>query len=345
MVDEFFPYVEISQHDKSFFLSRLNVRTLVKIAYASVRGVDSEPGAVQRVLNVRRISGIKDFTIAGGHYPASIVLNWVNKDQPIQATESGLSIPEVERSAQLIDGQHRVAGLRAAMDESPEIARLQIPVAIYQGLTTKECADIFLAINTEQKPAPRTLVFDLYGIADEHIVDTAAARARDIAMALNEEEDSPYYEQIKLPGSPRRKGGIALSTAVSAIKPLVEEKGEFEQRNIYELETQRKIIKNLFLSLRAKYGDRWDDKSNAFMYASGFVGAIDFLRTKLLSYGQSRGKYTMETFSEAIEMEADEIILQVEVKGKGGKDAPLMILDRLNSMFSPKIQTSSSIEV
>jgi DNA sulfur modification protein DndB len=143
----------------------------------------------------------------------------VSKDRELQINgDHTITIPIEPRSAQLIDGQHRVAGLRAALDEVPNTT-LEVPVALYTGLSTKECADIFLAINTEQKPVARTLVFDLYGIADESLVDPAAARARDIVIALNEETDSAYFDQIKLPGSPRRRGGIALSTAVTAINP------------------------------------------------------------------------------------------------------------------------------
>lgn len=339
------PFLEITQHGRRLFLTKMPVKTLVAISYASVRGVNKEEGAIQRVLNSRRIASIRDFTLAGGHYPASIVLNWVNEDhEPSISENNNLCVPIFERSAQLIDGQHRVAGLRAALEEKP-LLDLEVPVALYQGLTTKECADIFLAINTEQKPVPRTLVFDLYGIADESIVDPAAARARDIAIALNEESDSPYFDQIKLPGSPRRRGGIALSTAVTAIKSLVEEKGDFEQRGIIELETQKKIIKNLFSALQEIYGQKWDDSRNAFMYASGFAGAIDFLKTKLLAYGQLRNKYTKEEFLKALPMEENDLIFQEEVKGKGGKEAPLIILERLNMIFNPEMSDEIQIEV
>jgi DNA sulfur modification protein DndB len=43
-----------------------------------VRGQSTEQGAVQRVLNQRRIGSIKDFTLHGGNYPGAIVLNWLN---------------------------------------------------------------------------------------------------------------------------------------------------------------------------------------------------------------------------------------------------------------------------
>jgi DGQHR domain-containing protein len=340
-----YPAIEVTQHGRKFLLASLPVSLLAHVAYASVRGKDKEEGAVQRVLNSRRISGIKSFTIAGGDYPTCIVLNWVNKEHPIERVNGGVIIPDVESSAQLIDGQHRVAGLRAAMEEKKEIGDLTIPVAIYESLSTKECAVIFLSINTEQKPTPRSLVFDLYGVAEEHVVDAAASRARDIVIALNEEEDSPYFEQIKFPGSPRRKGGIALSTAVTAIKPLVESKGDFEQRGISELEIQKSIIKNLFSAIRGRYGDHWDDAANAFLYASGFVGAIDFLRTKLLSYGHSHRNFTQKLFYNVIRINADDLILQQEVKGKGGKDAPGLILDRLNSFFHPEGDVGVGFEV
>jgi len=54
------------------------------------------------------------------------------------------------------------------------LGKLEIPVAFYQHLRTQECADIFLSINTEQKPVQRSLVFDLYDGASANVVDPAA---------------------------------------------------------------------------------------------------------------------------------------------------------------------------
>ena len=232
------PFVKVDQGQTFFYLTKLQAGLLAEISYASIRGQDDEEGAVQRILNTRRISSIADFATSVGHFPNSIVLNWVNTKNKIVVKGANLEIPIAGRSAQLIDGQHRVEGLREAMGKDESIAKLEIPVAIYQNLSTAECANIFLSINTEQKPVPRSLVYDLYGVADAELVDAAAVRARDIAIALNEDEDSPYANTIKFPGSPRSRGGIALSTVVTALKALVEAKGDFEQRHIFDLETQ-----------------------------------------------------------------------------------------------------------
>lgn len=329
------PFIEVSQHDRTFVLAKIPAGRLAKIAYAAVRGQDDEPGAVQRVLNADRIASIRQFTLAGGVYPTALVLNWSSHDNPLQRKAGALVFKDMPRSAQLIDGQHRLEGLRAAIAERGDLAGFEVPVAIYENLSTKDCADIFLSINTEQKPVPRSLVFDLYGIASEPIVDPAAVRARDICSFLNEDQRSPYFENIKFPGSPRRRGGIALSTAVSALKPLVEEKGNLDQIGATELETQRTMILNFFLALQDKYGEQWDDSTNAFQYAAGFAGAVDFFKLKLIPYCNNLGSFTTKTISDALRLERSRLIQQALVKGLGGKDAPREIYERLVDAFKP----------
>lgn len=338
-----FDAIKISQKDDHFFIGKLPASIITAVSYASTRGVDKEEGAVQRILNSRRISSIKEYILNVGHLPSAIVLNWT-KDN-IAERNGKLTISIEEKSAQLIDGQHRIAGLRAAINENRDIEKLEIPVSIYIKLSTKKCADIFLSINTEQKPVPRSLVYDLYGIADENVIDQAAARARDIATALNEDEDSPYRELIKFPGSPVRKGGIALSTAVSALKPLVEDKGDLEQRGIIELEMQKKVIINWFKVLQKAYGERWFENTNAFMYASGFSGAINFLRTRLLTACQDRKSFTAKTMESCFNFDRSDLILQEEVKGKGGKEAPLEVEQRLMGFFNMAGSTEDQFEI
>src|SRR5258708_7122980 len=193
------PVVVVSQNNRRFFLTMLCARDLVQISYASVRNRDAEEGAVQRLLNPRRIDSIKEFTINGGDYPNCIILNWVDEKRKLKVGKGKISIPIVDRVAQIIDGQHRVEGIRAAIKVKQKLGELEIPVAFYQHLTTQECADIFLSINTEQKPVQRSLVYDLYNVASAHVVDPAAVRARDIASRLNEQEGSPFKELIRLP--------------------------------------------------------------------------------------------------------------------------------------------------
>lgn len=339
------PFLHAKQSNREFFITTMPAHWVVALSYASVRGQDMEEGAIQRVLNTSRIASIKDFTLRGGDYPNAIVLNWVSKDNPLSVVGGNLQFKDTPRSAQIIDGQHRIAGIRAAIAESEKIGLLDLPVVIYKNLTSKECADIFLSINEEQKPVPRSLVFDLFGIASEGSIDPAALRARDIAMNLHTFESSPYFGLLKLPGTPIRKGGVAFSTAVTAIKPIVEAKGALEQIGIEELEVQRQIILNLFLALSSKYKDQWGSKENVFLYAAGFMAAAQFFQQKLVSYCSTKQSFKADTIRDALSLEGDRLIWQSEIKGLGGSAAVSKVYDRLVEAFEPDAGKPKTFEI
>ena len=71
-------FIKIAQTNHNFYLTKLSAQKLVNISYSAVRGKSTEEGAVQRFLNQRRISSLRDFVLAGGDYPNCIILNWVN---------------------------------------------------------------------------------------------------------------------------------------------------------------------------------------------------------------------------------------------------------------------------
>lgn len=335
-------FIEVRQAKHTFMLTAIPAALLTQISYASIRRQDNEEGAVQRILNTSRISGVKAFALQGGDFPTSIVLNWVNGK--LIRKENFAEFPNTARAAQIIDGQHRVAGIREALVDRPDLGEMLIPVAIYEELNTVQCADIFLSINTEQKPVSRSLVFDLYGIASQELVDEAAVRARDIVLSLAEDGQA-FSGLIKMPSSRRQKGGIQLATAVTAIKPVVATNGILEQIGAGSLEIQKSIFQNYFNVLADKYGDYWPEKDNAFIYAAGFVGAVEFLSLKLIPYCNLKESFSVKTISEVIQIERGDLIRQAEVKGLGGKDAPKRVFDRLVSLFNPQDRQVSRFEV
>ncbi len=331
-----FQYLDVAQKEHKFKLLSIPAGLLTNISYASVRRKDDEEGAVQRILNSGRISGVKDFALKLGDFPASIVLNWVG---PKLDTKGGkVTLLDQPRMAQIIDGQHRVAGLAAAIEEDPKVASYEIPVALYEGLDTSNSARIFISINTEQRPAPKSLVLDLYGVTASDLMDPSAMRASDIVAYLGS-SDRPYDGWIKLPNQDRKRGGVALSTAVSAIKPLVDDKGLLDQIGVSELEIQQLIFNNYFSALKERYGPYWNDRSNVFIYAAGFIGAIEFFRTKLVDYCKLKGSFEKTTIFDAIVLDETSLILQENVKGLGGTEAANAVRDQLSRAFRPDEQS------
>lgn len=213
------PCFKVTQEKHEFLVTKLPALILTKISYASVLNIDTEPGAVQRMLNQNRIDEIKSFVLDDGDCPASVVLNW--KDSKLLNVRDGtLSFTPASRMAQQLDGQHRVEGLREAIAVNPKVANMEIPVVIYQELDTTACADIFLTINSKQKPVARSVVTDLFGVASSYIIDVGGERARDIADLLNTREDSPYKDLVKY-ANMSRSPGVPISTIVDNVKDLV----------------------------------------------------------------------------------------------------------------------------
>lgn len=333
------PFVKVEQHKKPFYLVSLSAADMVAISYVARRGENEEEGAVQRLLNPARISSIRDFVLSGGVFPTSIVLNWVGDGTQPTVSNGSLTIPRSSRSAQIIDGQHRVMGLAGAIEKRPSIASLLLPVSLYTGLSTRECADIFLSINTEQKPVHRSLVFDLYKVASDYIVDPAALRAGDLASELNENQTSPYRGYIKFPGAPKGQKGLALSTVVSTVKPLVEEKGVFEQVGLSQLQIQTQFLINFFSVLRSAYGAEWESPTNVFRTAAGFVGAIEFVKNKLVVHCNITGDFTTAAIEKVMNIAPGNLIRRDSIEGLQGRRAFNQVAEALEEMFDPKGQS------
>lgn len=330
------PAVEIQQRNKNFYLLQLPAREVTNISYVAERGSSDEQGAVQRLLNKRRIASIRDYTLKGGDYPSSIVLNWVSQSHELRFSDGKLRLPISPRCAQIIDGQHRIAGIKEAIEADDSIGDMQLPVTLYVNLGTQECANIFLAINTEQKPVSKSLVYDLYGVASDFLVDYSAARARDIATALNETEESPYFQLVRAPTA-RSRRGVSLATIVSSLKPLVARKGTFEQAGVTEFEQQVQIVVNFFAAISVKYGDHWNTATNVFMYAAGFIGAVEFLKRHMFDYCFRLRSFSIDTMSSALALDTDDLIEHTEIKGLGGAKARDTVAERLLDAFEPTL--------
>ena len=96
----------------SAYLFVAKVKDILPIYYVAVRGKDNVEGAVQRVLNRRRISSIKNFILEGNMFFNTFILNWTDQNHPLIIEDGIIKIPSVIAAAQVIDGQHRLEGLR-----------------------------------------------------------------------------------------------------------------------------------------------------------------------------------------------------------------------------------------
>jgi DGQHR domain-containing protein len=248
-----------------------------------------------------------------------------------EITDKDIKLELITSSAQVIDGQHRLAGFEEAMIEDPSIGEREIIVTLCIQLSTKQAAEIFLNINTEQKPVPKSLMFDLFGevIDDEsHSVN----RATDIARELNDEMNSPLYKCFKFPGSPRGVGQIELSTFVSSMKEPLKRGGTFSLYKLTSYDFQKAVVGNFFQAIKEYYVEAqiWHIKSkNPFLKASGFNGAIEFLVSSLIQRCAEKGSFSVATMKRIIDFDVDDLLTLEELKGLDGKTSKKRVKEAL----------------
>jgi DGQHR domain-containing protein len=303
------------------------------MSYVAVRGRDEEEAAVQRLLNKKRVQAIKEFVLSGNTFFNTFIINWTNsKDKPVFSNRE-IKIPVIKHSAQIIDGQHRLAGLEEAIKEQKGIGEQKILVTICVGLSTKEAAQIFVNINSEQKPVPKSLIYDLFGEVDDN-QNHETNRAVDIATELNENTDSPYYGLIKFPGKLKGSAGIELSSVVSALKKHLEPNGTFASHNLTNLQNQKMVIINFFSAIKFFYDKEllWENKViNPFLMNAGFIGAIEYLTTRLLTKCAEKKSFTLETFKDLLNLPKGHLLSRAKLKSLEGKSQRKEVTEFLKS--------------
>lgn len=328
------------------YTQQMQVKDVVKLHYVAVRGRDKEEGAIQRPLNKKRILDIKNYVLQGRTFFNTFILNWTNIKHELRFIDGSIQIPIVEDSAQVIDGQHRLAGLSDAIKEKPSIGTKLILVTIAENLSTEKAAEIFLNINSEQKPVPKSLIYDLFGIVEKN-KEHSIVRAKDISDALHNKDDSPYKNLIKYPGSP--SGVIGLSTVVSTLKKQLDsESSLFYKYNITNFETQQTIILNFYNAIKFYYDKKgwWFDKAkNPFLKSAGFIGAFECFIDSLFVKCIERKSFSQQTFKDILRLDEVGLILQSEIKGMDGKSARIKIKEHLSSFLTLELPDQNEYDL
>ena len=318
----------------------MDVSSLLEIQYIARRGTSNEPGAVQRVLNPIRVNAIYEYVMLGNIFYTPFILNWTNEGNKIAVQNNKITIDIEANSAQVLDGQHRIAGLDKAIKTKPEIGEKKILVIMTQHLSTENAAKVFLNINTEQKPVQKSLIYDLFGIVNKDDVEMPLVRAKDIAVRLNENEDSPYSGYIKFPGNKRGTIGIELSAVVNSLSSLVGSEGFLSRYNINSLEKQSSIFQNYFSAIKSYYEEEnlWDNsRINPFLTSAGFYGAIEAFKLvfqKCLSVKD----FSKDSFRS--NMRITSLLQRSDLKSLDGKEQRKVVNDFLqNAIIASDIQT------
>lgn len=240
------------------YVFKINSRNLDRIASVSRRAENKDEG-YQRNLVESRANDIAEYLDKKkGCIPTSILINFLFEPQ-YDARSKTLTIPDEENIAWVIDGQHRMYGMRKAS------MPIDVVVTAFAGLDTAQQASQFKMINSKQKGVPTSLLYDLLDLTKDGTF--VELRGHDLAVRLNESNDSPWEGLIDMIGT-KQPGTIVTQTrVVSALDPLLLERGILFP---YTEEEQYGILRNYFQAIRELLPAEWKNKGSIIGKALGF---------------------------------------------------------------------------
>ena len=334
---------EISGIKVKIFL--MKVKDVLNIYYVSRRGESTEEGAVQRVLAPARIESVKDFIIHGNMFFNTFILNWSDKNNKIIVKNKKLIIPICKGAAQVLDGQHRLAGLEEAVKQNKKIKDKEIIVIFTENLLTTEAAKIFLNINAEQRPVSKSLMYDLFGECGDK--NSNIVRAVDIADKLNTDRNSPYNSLIRRPVEVvKEKRKIELSIIVNSLKEYTKTDGVFNTNQLTSLEAQSKALLNYFNVIASSYKkmNMWTSEKCPFLVGAGFTASIAFFAERIIPICYEKQSFSEKTIKSIMHFERHKLLNRDDIKNIQGKAQRIKVYKFLNSVVGNKVNDESEFE-
>lgn len=210
-MDNRIPAIKGKMGGYTYYVFSIQPEILLKIGYVLHRSEanDGMMPTYQRIIKKARLKSVHDFIEnRHGFFPNSLLISVdTKKGKPLQfdlsdkqgvdnVTQLGiLHLPNVYRSAYIIDGQHRLYGY----SDSKNARTNSIPVVAFENMDQKQQVKLFMEINENQKAVSKnlrnTLNADLLWVSDNPIERREAIRSR-IAQDLGDSSNSPLCNRV-----------------------------------------------------------------------------------------------------------------------------------------------------
>ncbi|TFW18860.1 DGQHR domain-containing protein [Duganella callida] len=279
--EESFPCLKLRQPIGDFYIATIDAKTLCQITYADVRRMEQEDRefeqylGIQRPLSSSRVKEIGQYVnTVDACFPTAIILaingkyveyiekenrmilrNFADENNEDQNLESS-------RIAQVLDGQHRIAGLQTFSGE-----QFDVNVSIFVDMDVESQAYVFSTVNLAQTKVNKSLVYDLFELSKAR---SPQKTCHQIAVALNSYPKSPFYSKIKRLGTATAGKFTETLTQATFVEALIGYLTDDKvlDRDIYRRHKKPKID---------------ESKSEKLIFRSLFIQERDMELTDLIS--------------------------------------------------------------
>ncbi len=316
--------VEIQQGNLTLYLTYITPLDLFGEDFYTVENLEpQDQKGFQRILNetrARRLTRHLTESHGGGyaHLPTTVFLA---TDKPVRFDKNTGVLQFATRDVcpfSVVDGQHRIEGLRLAVEQDPGLESFQLPVTIATELDSTHQMYHFYIVNTTQVPVDASLrhqitkrFTDMQGVDDlpylpywleKEVSLGLDARALRIIEVLNTSPESPLYKRIQMANDPDSRNKIKQSSIANTIKKQVLIASN--PLSIQETDTgrQAKILLNYFRAVDDIFvAGRDRDRTVAFK-SNGLFFFLGISKWVFGAVYSTTKDFTINSMSSVIEM-------------------------------------------
>ncbi len=314
--------IEVTQPIGTFYIGCIDYQDLIDISYADVlrieqRDVERYLG-VERPLSPRRVGIlVKYVETIDATFPTSIIITVSSNDAKYDEETGIMRIRRGKDIAKIIDGQHRIAGLKKYSGGT-----FQLNVTIFVDMDIEDQGMVFAVINLEQTKVNKSIVYSLYEYARAR---SPQKTCHNIAKLLNNKENSPFKDKIKILGraTGRTSETLTQGTFVDWLLPLISRepmidrdklKRNIDINKVTGSEERKMIFRNMFIDERdaeiakviwnyfSAVENRWFDAwyharvGNILNRTTGFGALMKFLPIAYINLGNPGDVVSAEAF-------------------------------------------------
>lgn len=331
------PAAPVRQGALTLYATSLKVRDLVSENFYNVETLDPIDGndkGYQRLLNTARAKKLADYIVRGqdskdAFLPTSVFLA---TDKTISFDENSNTL-DIDSSSigpfSVVDGQHRLEGLKMAAEKDERVLDFEIPVNIAVNLPKIAQMCHFLIVNTTQKSVDKAVeqriiarLSDALDVEDmpslpRWILNTVEKGEVEAAIKyvdyLNEAPESPWLGKIQMANDSRDGATINQRSFVKAIVRYV-----LTANNpltvLKDFEKERKVFLNYWKAIAAIL----DDGTSSVLFK--YNGAELFCKFSIPFFMkcQDKGSFTTSTMQGLLQSCFDNV--EGEYAGVGHSD-------------------------
>lgn len=310
------PAALVRQGTLKIYATSLKVSDLMRPAFYTISKLDPDnagPG-YQRLLNEGRAKRLADYLVDGqsekdAFLPTSIFLA-TNKDIPFDSSTNTITF-DVNRVGpfNVVDGQHRIAGLVLATDKNPDLREFEIPVNIAVGLDDISQMCHFLIVNTTQRSVDKAIeqqiVARLTKMINVEKMPTIPrwirrqvekgedARALSVATFLNTDSSSPWFGKIRMANEEGDGAQINQKSFVNSLKKYIFSANNPLSNAVWD-EKRQMILSNYWKAIIELLVDP-DSDSPSIIYKTAGVDLFHIVSATIFTHLATKQDFTKET--------------------------------------------------